>query len=108
MLKQVTDPIAGSLWHADHVIPVAQGGGQCSLLNLRSFWASYLEALPSSCRANRPTPVGPIALHLDCIERHVDHVIPVAQGGGQCSLLNLRSARERERESERASDTQSR
>ena len=33
--RLVAEPSAGAVWHADHLVPVAQGGGECGLLNLR-------------------------------------------------------------------------
>ena len=33
----VAQPLEGHLWHADHVVPVARGGGQCGLENVRTL-----------------------------------------------------------------------
>ena len=30
-------PTVGMFWQADHVVPVAEGGGQCDLTNLRTL-----------------------------------------------------------------------
>jgi len=30
-------PVQGNAWHADHVVPVAHGGGEASLLNLQTL-----------------------------------------------------------------------
>ncbi|CAH1244620.1 ZRANB3 [Branchiostoma lanceolatum] len=35
--KMVTDPKEGQFWHADHIVPVADGGGLCSLDNFRTL-----------------------------------------------------------------------
>ncbi|XP_075112779.1 uncharacterized protein LOC107811423 [Nicotiana tabacum] len=35
--KLVQDPIDGNAWHADHIIPVYQGGGECRLENMRTL-----------------------------------------------------------------------
>lgn len=33
----VENPLRGNLWHADHVIPVALGGGEATLSNLQTL-----------------------------------------------------------------------
>ncbi|KAJ8536294.1 hypothetical protein K7X08_034695 [Anisodus acutangulus] len=33
----VQDPIDGNAWHADHIIPVYNGGGECRLENMRTL-----------------------------------------------------------------------
>ncbi|XP_066266917.1 DNA annealing helicase and endonuclease ZRANB3-like [Branchiostoma lanceolatum] len=35
--KIVADPKEGQFWHADHIVPVADGGGLCSLDNFRTL-----------------------------------------------------------------------
>ncbi|XP_078612934.1 DNA annealing helicase and endonuclease ZRANB3-like isoform X1 [Branchiostoma floridae x Branchiostoma japonicum] len=35
--KIITDPREGQFWHADHIVPVADGGGLCSLDNFRTL-----------------------------------------------------------------------
>ncbi|OVA00749.1 SNF2-related [Macleaya cordata] len=35
--KLVNDPIEGNAWHADHIIPVHRGGGECNLDNMRTL-----------------------------------------------------------------------
>lgn len=35
--KLVQDPIDGNAWHADHIIPVYKGGGECRLENMRTL-----------------------------------------------------------------------
>ncbi|GFP84534.1 swi/snf-related matrix-associated actin-dependent regulator of chromatin subfamily a-like protein 1 [Phtheirospermum japonicum] len=35
--KLVHDPTEGNAWHADHIIPVYKGGGECKLENLRTL-----------------------------------------------------------------------
>lgn len=35
--KLVHEPIEGNVWHADHIIPVYKGGGECTLENMRTL-----------------------------------------------------------------------
>ncbi|BFZ17035.1 hypothetical protein BsWGS_20074 [Bradybaena similaris] len=35
--KMIQEPQAGQFWHADHILPVWQGGGMCDLDNLRTL-----------------------------------------------------------------------
>ncbi|KAJ0973849.1 hypothetical protein J5N97_015814 [Dioscorea zingiberensis] len=35
--KLVYEPVEGNAWHADHVIPVYKGGGECRLENMRTL-----------------------------------------------------------------------
>ncbi|KAK6925065.1 HNH endonuclease [Dillenia turbinata] len=35
--KLVQDPTEGSAWHADHIVPVFLGGGECRLENMRTL-----------------------------------------------------------------------
>ncbi|KAF8668647.1 hypothetical protein HU200_051823 [Digitaria exilis] len=35
--KLVREPIDGNAWHADHIIPVYKGGGECNLENMRTL-----------------------------------------------------------------------
>ncbi|XP_061358893.1 uncharacterized protein LOC133303060 isoform X2 [Gastrolobium bilobum] len=35
--KLVNDPTEGNAWHADHIVPVYQGGGECKLENMRTL-----------------------------------------------------------------------
>ncbi|CAK8565490.1 unnamed protein product [Lathyrus sativus] len=38
MLKKLAkDPSEGNAWHADHIVPVYKGGGECKLENLRTL-----------------------------------------------------------------------
>jgi len=47
-----------SLWDADHIVPVAEGGGQCDLSNMRTLClkchAEATAALRSRLRSERP------------------------------------------------------
>ncbi|WVZ21261.1 hypothetical protein V8G54_008583 [Vigna mungo] len=35
--KLVNEPTEGNAWHADHIVPVYQGGGECTLENMRTL-----------------------------------------------------------------------
>ncbi|CAI9284011.1 unnamed protein product [Lactuca saligna] len=35
--KLISDPTEGNAWHADHIVPVYQGGGECRLENMRTL-----------------------------------------------------------------------
>ncbi|XP_045825146.1 DNA annealing helicase and endonuclease ZRANB3 isoform X2 [Trifolium pratense] len=35
--KLVKEPIEGNAWHADHIVPVYKGGGECKLENMRTL-----------------------------------------------------------------------
>ncbi|XP_043725363.1 DNA annealing helicase and endonuclease ZRANB3 isoform X2 [Telopea speciosissima] len=35
--KLVHEPIEGNAWHADHIVPVYRGGGECRLENMRTL-----------------------------------------------------------------------
>lgn len=43
----------GSLWDADHVLPVSQGGGECDLSNLRSLCLLCHRRVTAELRALR-------------------------------------------------------
>ncbi|KAG8496693.1 hypothetical protein CXB51_007940 [Gossypium anomalum] len=52
--KLVSDPSEGNAWHADHIVPVYRGGGECSLKNMRTLCVA--------CHA--------VVTAAQCIERH--------------------------------------
>lgn len=35
--RAIRTPVAGNLWHADHILPVSQGGGECTLENIQTL-----------------------------------------------------------------------
>ncbi|XP_010452747.1 PREDICTED: DNA annealing helicase and endonuclease ZRANB3-like [Camelina sativa] len=46
----VTDPTEGNAWHADHIIPVYQGGGECRLENMRTLCvACHADVTAAQC-----------------------------------------------------------
>ncbi len=51
-----------SLWDADHILPVAEGGGECDLDNMRTLCLKCHRSRTAELRdrlANRPTPDPP-------------------------------------------------
>lgn len=44
---------ARALWHADHIIPVADGGGECDLSNLRTLCTPCHKKITASWRKKR-------------------------------------------------------
>jgi len=43
-----------SLWHADHIIPVKDGGGLCGVENIRTLCISCHKAVTKSSRSKKP------------------------------------------------------
>eukprot|EP00976_Prorocentrum_cordatum_P075602 1181956-Prorocentrum_minimum.AAC.10 len=36
--RMAAEPKEGDFWQADHIVPVAEGGGECDLNNYRTLW----------------------------------------------------------------------
>ncbi|XP_057443109.1 uncharacterized protein LOC130734619 isoform X2 [Lotus japonicus] len=52
--KLVNDPTEGNAWHADHIIPVYQGGGECKLENMRTLCvACHYDVTAAQCAERR-------------------------------------------------------
>ncbi|XP_057731223.1 uncharacterized protein LOC130946479 [Arachis stenosperma] len=52
--KLVNDPTEGNAWHADHIIPVYQGGGECKLENMRTLCvACHYDVTKEQCDERR-------------------------------------------------------
>ncbi|KAK7291135.1 hypothetical protein RIF29_06044 [Crotalaria pallida] len=52
--KLVKDPTEGNAWHADHIIPVYQGGGECKLENMRTLCvACHYDVTAAQCTERR-------------------------------------------------------
>ncbi|KAI3463878.1 hypothetical protein Pfo_020541 [Paulownia fortunei] len=48
--KLVHDPTEGNAWHADHIIPVYKGGGECKLENMRTLCvACHADVTTAQC-----------------------------------------------------------
>ncbi|KAL3528442.1 hypothetical protein ACH5RR_007764 [Cinchona calisaya] len=48
--KLVQDPTEGNAWHADHLVPVYQGGGECRLENMRTLCvACHADVTAAQC-----------------------------------------------------------
>ncbi|XP_054821419.1 uncharacterized protein LOC129320183 isoform X2 [Prosopis cineraria] len=52
--KLVKDPTEGNAWHADHIVPVYQGGGECRLENMRTLCvACHYDVTTAQCTERR-------------------------------------------------------
>ncbi|CAA7026960.1 unnamed protein product [Microthlaspi erraticum] len=50
----VNDPTEGNAWHADHIIPVYRGGGECRLENMRTLCvACHADVTAAQCVERR-------------------------------------------------------
>ncbi|KAG7954971.1 hypothetical protein I3843_11G048400 [Carya illinoinensis] len=54
--KLVNDPTEGNAWHADHIVPVYRGGGECRLENMRTLCvACHYDVTTAQCAERRST-----------------------------------------------------
>ncbi|KAH9722052.1 hypothetical protein KPL70_006605 [Citrus sinensis] len=54
--KLVNDPTEANAWHADHVVPVYRGGGECRLENMRTLCvACHYNVTTAQCAERRST-----------------------------------------------------
>ncbi|XP_027125391.1 uncharacterized protein [Coffea arabica] len=54
--KLIQDPTEGNAWHADHLVPVYQGGGECRLENMRTLCiACHADVTAAQCSERRIT-----------------------------------------------------
>nr|XP_043638616.1 DNA annealing helicase and endonuclease ZRANB3 [Erigeron canadensis] len=52
--KLISDPTEGNAWHADHIVPVYRGGGECRLENMRTLCvACHAEVTAAQCAERR-------------------------------------------------------
>ncbi|KAF5796880.1 putative DNA helicase chromatin remodeling SNF2 family [Helianthus annuus] len=52
--KLINDPTEGNAWHADHIVPVYRGGGECRLENMRTLCiACHAEVTAAQCAERR-------------------------------------------------------
>ncbi|KAG8388752.1 hypothetical protein BUALT_Bualt02G0158000 [Buddleja alternifolia] len=52
--KLVDEPTDGNAWHADHIIPVYKGGGECKLENMRTLCvACHADVTTAQCAERR-------------------------------------------------------
>ncbi|XP_034673278.1 DNA annealing helicase and endonuclease ZRANB3 isoform X2 [Vitis riparia] len=52
--KLVNEPTEGNAWHADHIVPVYQGGGECRLENMRTLCvACHSDVTAAQCAERR-------------------------------------------------------
>ncbi|KAM6593938.1 hypothetical protein CsatA_001641 [Cannabis sativa] len=54
--KLIKDPTEGNAWHADHIVPVYRGGGECKLENMRTLCiACHSDVTKAQCAERRLT-----------------------------------------------------
>ncbi|KAK2970334.1 hypothetical protein RJ640_003302 [Escallonia rubra] len=54
--RLVRDPTESNSWHADHIVPVYQGGGECRLENMRTLCvACHADVTAAQCAERRST-----------------------------------------------------
>ncbi|KAF3772460.1 DNA annealing helicase and endonuclease [Nymphaea thermarum] len=51
--KLIFEPVEGNAWHADHVIPVYKGGGECRLENMRTLCVACHSKVTAAQRVER-------------------------------------------------------
>ncbi|KAI5648248.1 hypothetical protein M9H77_34253 [Catharanthus roseus] len=52
--KLVQEPAEGNAWHADHLVPVYQGGGECRLENMRTLCVTcHADVTAAQCAERR-------------------------------------------------------
>lgn len=51
--KLANDPSEGNAWHADHIVPVYRGGGECKLDNMRTLCVACHSNVTAAQRAER-------------------------------------------------------
>nr|XP_010936358.1 DNA annealing helicase and endonuclease ZRANB3 isoform X1 [Elaeis guineensis] len=51
--KLIHEPIEGNAWHADHMVPVYKGGGECTLENMRTLCVACHFDVTKAQRAER-------------------------------------------------------
>ncbi|KAA8542511.1 hypothetical protein F0562_023663 [Nyssa sinensis] len=51
--KLVREPTEGNAWHADHIVPVYRGGGECRLENMRTLCVACHADVTATQRAER-------------------------------------------------------
>lgn len=51
--KLANDPSEGNAWHADHIVPVYRGGGECKLENMRTLCVACHSNVTAAQRAER-------------------------------------------------------
>ncbi|KAJ6765143.1 DNA ANNEALING HELICASE AND ENDONUCLEASE ZRANB3 [Salix koriyanagi] len=51
--KLANNPCEGNAWHADHIVPVYRGGGECKLENMRTLCVACHSKVTAAQRAER-------------------------------------------------------
>ncbi|MQL74112.1 hypothetical protein Taro_006452 [Colocasia esculenta] len=53
--KLINEPTEGNAWHADHIVPVHKGGGECRLENMRTLCVVCHSDVTATQRAEQRT-----------------------------------------------------
>ncbi|ERM99888.1 DNA annealing helicase and endonuclease ZRANB3 isoform X1 [Amborella trichopoda] len=51
--KLIHEPVEGNAWHADHIVPVYKGGGECTLENMRTLCVACHSEVTAAQRDER-------------------------------------------------------
>ncbi|KAM7475665.1 hypothetical protein LguiB_022908 [Lonicera macranthoides] len=71
--KLVLDPTEGNAWHADHIVPVYQGGGECTLENMRTLCVACHADVTAAQGAERRSRNAKARKQLKAILRNVQN-----------------------------------
>eukprot|EP00850_Spirogloea_muscicola_P004277 SM000018S03642 [mRNA] locus=s18:505658:512598:+ [translate_table: standard] len=95
--KLVESPEDGRAWHADHILPVSEGGGQCGVENLRTLCVVCHKAITqiqakkrAKLRKENPTSsILPVPAQLDEPQQPTGHEAEETLPGGDKNLLKI-------------------
>ncbi|KGN63703.1 DNA annealing helicase and endonuclease ZRANB3 isoform X1 [Cucumis sativus] len=73
--KIVNNPTEGNAWHADHIVPVYRGGGECRLENMRTLCVACHFDVTAEQRAERRL------VRLKAKKQLKDAIIDIKKGG---------------------------
>eukprot|EP00850_Spirogloea_muscicola_P002849 SM000011S19027 [mRNA] locus=s11:399749:406722:- [translate_table: standard] len=96
--KLVESPEEGRAWHADHILPVSEGGGQCGVENLRTLCVVCHKAITQvqakkraklRKKENPTSSILPVPAQLDEPRQSTGHEAEEALPGGNKNLLKI-------------------
>eukprot|EP00850_Spirogloea_muscicola_P005681 SM000026S08930 [mRNA] locus=s26:539501:546330:- [translate_table: standard] len=96
--KLVESPEEGRAWHADHILPVFEGGGQCGVENLRTLCVICHKAITQAQAKKRaklrkkeyPThSILPVPAQLDEPQQPTGHEAEAGLPGGDKNMLKI-------------------